>query len=159
MTDFVRTIEDLFRRLALGRPSFRDERYVDLVVDGITVTLREAPDERGLVLTARAGRLAADRPQADRQIRRILGIAAGLMTTNGAAVMLDTDAPDPKPVLVRNRHVYAPSGTDRLVEAIQDVLQAVEIVGPELQTSAVRPVAVAAARDNLSLSDIMIFRP
>lgn len=156
--DFRRSIEDLFDRLRLGSPRFDDSRSIALVIDGISVQLAEAPDERGLTLQATVGRLAADRYAAETQVRRILSLAAGLVVTNGSVIMLEADAPDPKPVLARHRHLYGPGRVDRLIDAIQDLLQAVEIIRPELDARHDRPRA-QPLRDDLGFAENLIFRP
>lgn len=159
MADFERTIEALWKQLALGAPTFGETKSIDLVIDGMTVTLSEAPDQRGLHLTGRAGRIATDRAVAERQVRRLLGIAAGLLATNAAVIAPDPDAPEPKPVLVRARYAYQGNRIDRLVAAIQDVLQGIEMVRPELETATVgRPTARPAA-ESFSMAETMIFRP
>lgn len=159
MPDFERTIEALWKQLALGAPSFGETKSIDLVVDGMTVTLSEAPDQRGLLLTGRAGRIAADRAVAERQVRRVLGLAAGLLAGNSAAIAPDVDAPDPKPVLVRARHPYQGNRIDRLVAAIQDVLQAIEMVRPELETAGAGRPAPRPTGESFSMAETVIFRP
>lgn len=56
MADFERTIEALWKQLGLGTPKFGETTSIDLVIDGMTVTLSEAADQRGLLLTGRADR-------------------------------------------------------------------------------------------------------
>lgn len=159
MADFERTIEALWKQLALGSPKLGETKSIDLVIDGMTVTLSEAADQRGLLLTGRAGRIATDRVAAERQVRRILGIAAGLLATNAAVIAPDPDAPDPKPVLIRCRHPYQGNRIDRLVAAIQDVLQGIEMVRPELETASAGRPAPRPANEAFSVAETMIFRP
>lgn len=156
--DFRKTIEELFARLRLGSPRFAEDQSVTLVIDGISVVMTETGDERGLSISAPIGRLAADRYRAEMQVRRILGLAAGLVVTNGSVIMLEADAADPKPVLARHRHLYGAGRVDRLIDAVQDVLQAVEILRPELEEGRQRPAA-PPPRDDFGFSESVIFRP
>jgi hypothetical protein len=80
----------LWTRLKLGPlpAGGRDDRW-DLTVDGRTLTLRVAPDERGLVASVEAFRL--DEASASRDISVILRRDLGFLHTDGGGLRLFQD--------------------------------------------------------------------
>lgn len=155
--NFQTTIRRLWSGLRLPAPAFRETPEVTLSIDGADLKLAEAADGRGLSITGRLGRLSADPAERDGQTRRLLQIGLGLMMSNRSWVGLDPADPAGVTMIVEARHDYADGRPDRLIRTIENVIQAVEILSPELANRSRREPERRSG--TTSFDEALIFRP
>jgi len=155
--NFETTIRRLWSGLRLPAPTFRDKPEVTLSIDGTDLKLAETADGRGLAVSGRLGRLSADPGERDGQTRRLLQIGLGLMASNCSWVGPDPDDPAGAAILAEARFDYADGRGDRLIGVIENVIQAVEILSPELSARTRREPDHRGGTGGLE--EAMIFRP
>ncbi len=130
---FATTTTELMAKLGLPPPRSGAMGRVDLRVDGVSVEMTEAADGRGIVVRGSPGRLSDHPPQRGDQIRRLLRDALGLMPSSLAAVVLEPDAAGQPRIVALATYAYRFRQVGRLVEAVEDVVEACERFAPLLR--------------------------
>jgi hypothetical protein len=132
MADTFRTlITELWAKLKLGSPRFDASSTVTLAVDGVDLTLGEAPDGRHLVVSGVAGRLAADPNTRADQVRRLLKANLGFLQSNRAGLFVES-TDDTATVRIQAVYPYAAGRIEQLIGLIEDVLHRLEIHSGDL---------------------------
>lgn len=151
-TSFDAVVAALWRSLELEPPSGAGSRR--LRIDGRSVTVAAAPNGTELVISARVGALAPSGPGRTAQLRTLLREGLGTVLTNRAGLRLAEGSATQVEVVA-----LGPCRTDavpRLREAIEDLLQLLDIHAPTLDAAG-RP-SRSEGEAGFSLSDTMIFR-
>ena len=146
----------LWTRLKLGPlpAGGRDGRW-DLTVDGRTVTLRVAPDERGLVASAEAFRL--DAASASRDIAAILRRDLGFLHSDGGGLRL---VEDDRGAALRIEDVIPVETPDAEVDRIMSrMIERAAVHAAATRRSVVVPTAPRSTERTRDDAADIIFRP
>jgi Tir chaperone protein (CesT) family len=161
MVDTFKTlISELWAKLKLGSPRFDASSTVMLTVDGLHLTLDEAPDGRHLIVSGAAGRLAADPTTRSDQVRRLLKANLGFLQSNRAGLFLES-TDDTATVRIQAVYPYAAGRIDQLTALIEDVLHRLEIHSGDLanQSAAATKQQVGHRAFTPVSHEEFIFRP
>jgi hypothetical protein len=152
---FTSTITHLWSILDLGAPKFQPTGEIILSVGGVDITLKDTPDERHLLLTGVAGRLADDQRAAAQQVRALLRKGLGYLTSSRSCISLREEGGVNLTVVVQAIYPLD-DHIDTLVEIIHEVLLVLEFARAEL--TAISPSRYQAPLQKTA-SETIIFMP
>ena len=155
--DFKTTISALWSELQLQAPRFGPQNEIVMTVDGVDLTFRDSPDERHLLVTAAAGRLAIDPPNRARQVQTLMQASLGILAATSTCLNIRKELDGVNlTVLVEAVYSYDVGRVGDLIQLIQEVLRVYEIPRGELVESFQPRRPVPTVEDT---SQSVIFRP
>ncbi|MEM8797289.1 MAG: hypothetical protein AAGE61_17140, partial [Pseudomonadota bacterium] len=159
---FQETIRALWDSIDLGIPEFTQDGRVDLEIDDIDVTLRDADDDTRMIAEATGGFLTENPSSRRDQLEKILRLNLAVTPSHAVLVTSETNRTGMDEIRIRAYYTYSANDVGHLADLISDVVSAAQTyrtvtAGERTAPRAIQDTDFGHGADETE--DIVIFQP